>query len=103
MSGLGFGDTYRKYYTDHPTSVNHQEKYLIPLQNQYSILNKSRNPYAALDHFSSDIHHKSVAKNNSYLRTLEKESLDVELKTWEKRQQERDNDLRLARSEVREL
>jgi hypothetical protein len=37
------------------------------------------------------------------MRTLEKESLDVELKSWEKRQQDRERDLRMARSEVREL
>jgi hypothetical protein len=103
MSGLGFGDTYRRYYVDHPTSTNHQEKYLIPLQNQYSILNKTRNPYAALDHFSADIHHKTDPNNTSQVRALQKESLDLELKSWQRRQQERENDLRLARSEVREL
>jgi hypothetical protein len=70
MSGLGFNDTYSKYYVNHPTSSNHQEKYLIPLDNQYSILNQSRNPYAALDKFSLDIHHKSEAKNASYLKAL---------------------------------
>jgi hypothetical protein len=82
MSGPGFVDTHRKYYVDHPTSINHHEKYLIPLQNQYSILNKSGNPYAALDHFSSDINQRGMAKNNCYLRTLEKESLNMELKSW---------------------
>lgn len=103
MSGLGFGNPYRKYYVDHPTSINHQEQYLIPLDNQYSILNKSRNPYDALDQFSSDIYHKSQPKNASYLQNLKKESLDLELKSWQQRQQERENDIRLARSEVREL
>lgn len=58
MSGLGLADSFRKYYVDHPTSINHRQQYLIPLQNQYSILNKSHNPYAALDHFSTDINQK---------------------------------------------
>ena len=40
---------HRNYYLDHPTSINHQQPYITSLENQYSVLNRSRNPYQVLD------------------------------------------------------
>ena len=50
---------HRRYYVDHPTSINHHEPYLIPLENQYSVLNRSRNPYYMLDHLNFQTEKKS--------------------------------------------
>jgi len=49
---------YRKYYLDHPSSINHHEPYLVSLENQYSVLSQSRNPYQVLDHLNYQMSNK---------------------------------------------
>lgn len=49
---------HRNYYFDHPSSPNHREPYLVPLENQYSILNRPHNPYNVLDHLNFEMFEK---------------------------------------------
>lgn len=42
----------RHYYVDHPSSPSHREPYITSMNNQYSILSRSHNPYQVLDHLN---------------------------------------------------
>lgn len=52
MNSREYDLIHRNYYLDHPTSLSHREPYLTPLDNQYTALNRSRNPYHVLDHLN---------------------------------------------------
>lgn len=63
---------YRHYYVDHPSSPTHRDPYLLPLENQYSILSRARNPYEVLDHLNFEVNQK-YTKNA--IATHQQESL----------------------------
>lgn len=43
---------HRRYYIDHPSSLSHREPYITSLENQYSVLSRSHNPYHVLDNLN---------------------------------------------------
>lgn len=63
-----------------PISSLHQS-YLLPLQNQYSILNQPHDPYQAIDNFAFEVGRKLQRHGHA-----NNDSLRLEVEQWEKKQ-----------------
>ena len=100
-----YDSIHRRYYHDHPTSLNHNEPYMVPLENQYSVLNQARNPYHVLDNLNLQISKKyPIAQSRvNPIAFPQEESLDNEMRSWNTKQTSKDKDYQNMKYELEDL